>query len=242
MNCRAFRASHGDWVDDVLDPASAPRLTQHIGECEACARFDTLARRALMVARNMPQLEVSADFSSRLAARIADERRARISAHAPSRAERTPLWRIASPVWTRRVAAVAVVVGGSAAMRTAFTAPQTAGWSAAGAATFEAAQPAAAFAPASIPDENYQALPAALRGEIVVVTAMRQVGGAILPLSDDPLLDDAAYGRMRDAIATPVAATAPLWPTAQMAAHAANRFAAMEFGDVVPVTAVQSAR
>jgi hypothetical protein len=71
---------------------------------------------------------------------------------------------------------------------------------------------------------------------------MRPLGGALLPESDDPLLHDATLAEMADASATTVAATAPLWPTAQMAAHAASRFAAMEFCDVRPVTVVQRAR
>ena len=83
-------------------------------------------------------------------------------------------------------------------------------------------------------------MPGVLTGEIVVVRSMRPVGGALLPLSDDPLLDGG--DRAGDGTATSVAATAPLWPTAQMAAHAANRFAAMEFGDVMPVSIVQTSR
>ncbi len=79
-------------------------------------------------------------------------------------------------------------------------------------------------------------------GEIVVIRSMRPVGGALLPLSDDPLLDGTARSGTGDAMATSVAATSPLWPTAQMAAHAANRFAALEFGDVTPVTFMHTVR
>jgi hypothetical protein len=79
-------------------------------------------------------------------------------------------------------------------------------------------------------------------GQIVVVRAMRPVGGALLPTSDDPLLDGGERAGNGGASATTVAATAPLWPTAQMAAHAANRFAAMEFSDVVPVSVMYPQR
>ncbi|MDZ7629947.1 MAG: hypothetical protein U5K74_00990 [Gemmatimonadaceae bacterium] len=79
-------------------------------------------------------------------------------------------------------------------------------------------------------------------GEIVVVRSMRPIGGALLPLSDDPLLDGVDKAGHGEGNATTVAATAPLWPTAQMAAHAANRFAAMEFGDVVPVSVMHTPR
>ena len=79
-------------------------------------------------------------------------------------------------------------------------------------------------------------------GNIVVVRSMRPVGGAIMPFSDDPLLDGSDRASLGDVSATSVAATAPLWPTALMAAHAANRFAAMEFGDVMPVSVMHTRR
>ena len=114
-------------VAAVLAPADS--FDQHIQDtlvagdflfCRAfalCARFDTLARRALMVARNAPQIEVSADFSSRLSARIAEERRRRIAEHAPSRAERGPVASRTSS-WVRVAAAVVVVAGGTMVART----------------------------------------------------------------------------------------------------------------------------
>ena len=79
-------------------------------------------------------------------------------------------------------------------------------------------------------------------GEIVGVRSNRRERGALLPLSDDPLLDGADLARIGDATSTSLAATAPLWPAAQMAAHAAYRFAAMEFGDVQPVTFTRAVR
>ncbi len=231
MDCRAFRQLHGDWVDDILDPYEADRLARHLVECAPCARFDTLARRALMVARNAPQIEVSADFSARLAARIAEERRHRIADHAPSHAERTPVFAASRTVWVRRAATVALVAGGTMVARSAINGTTTS-------SMYIGADPAtpATYEPmAQMPTSSYSALRVGGPGEIVVLRSMRQVGGSLLPMSDDRLLDGADLALNGDASATSVAATAPLWPTAHMAAHAAHRFAAMEFGDVMPV-------
>ena len=235
MDCRAFRQHHGDWVDDILDPTEGDTLSRHIADCAPCARFDTLARRALMVARNAPQIEVSANFSARLSARIAEERRRRIAEHAPSRAERGPVASRTS-LWLRVAAVVVVVAGGTMVARTSTLHGLNA------ASLLQNADSSASVSDdaASLPASASSAMPGVLTGEIVVVRSMRPVGGALLPPSDDPLLDGG--DRASDGTATSVAATAPLWPTAQMAAHAANRFAAMEFGDVMTVSVVQTSR
>lgn len=235
MDCRSFRQLHGDWADDVLDPTNAERLARHTVACESCARFDSLARRALLVARNAPAIEVSADFSARLAARIAEERRHRIAEHKPSHAERPSFPGAGTMLWTRRAATVALLVGGTMFARTLFGGPAvTATLSGADAATltgFDGFSDPGMFTPSA--DSRTPT-----RG-LVVVRAMRPMGGALLPFSDDPLLDGADRASMGEVTATTVAATAPLWPTAMMATHAAKRFAAMEFGDVTPVSATQ---
>ena len=233
MDCRAFRQHHGDWVDDILDPTEGNTISRHLVDCAPCARFDTLARRALMVARNAPQIEVSADFSARLSARIAEERRRRIADHGPSRVERGPAASRTSS-WVRVAAVVVVVAGGTMVART-FTRH---GLNASPLLRNADSSASVSDDAVSLPASASSAMPGVLTGEIVVVRSMRPVGGALLPLSDDPLLD----GSAGDGRATSVAATAPLWPTAQMAAHAANRFAAMEFGDVMPVSVVQTSR
>ncbi len=192
-----------------------------------------------MVARNAPQLEVSADFSSRLALRLAEERRARIAEIKPSHAERQPMFGTYGKVRIRTAAAVALVVGGSYAARAVINTPRVA---TASASAFEQASFVANEDTAFPTASPISAVTGGSTGDIVVVRAMRPVGGALLPLSDDPLLDGVAKAGIGDATSTSLAATAPLWPTAQMAAHAANRFAAMEFGDVRPVSIVQTSR
>ena len=231
MHCRTFREHHGDWVDDGVDATLTESLSRHQSECAACARFDTLARRALMVARNAPPIEVSADFSSRLAARIADERRQRIAAHAPSHVERRQLPRFASAtIWARRAAAVVALIGGSAVLRGSIGTKTGTDGGMAGVGSAALLTSDFPFMPRTV------SASAGSSGEIVVVRSMRPEGGALLPLSDDPLLDGENNATLGEVHATSVAATAPLWPTALMAAHAAHRFAAMEFGDVMPVS------
>jgi len=235
MNCRAFRQLHGDWVDDVLDPHEADRLARHLVECAPCARFDTLARRALMVARNAPSIEVSSDFSARLALRIAEERRHRIAEHAPSHAERKPLFAAPRTVWIRRAATFALMVGGTVAARSAMN-DRTSTSSVFIGEEFNS--PATYEPMAQQPSSSFSALQMGGGGQVVVLRSMRPAGGALMPLSDDRLLDGADLAVFGDASATTLAATAPLWPTAQMAAHAAQRFAAMEFGNVISVSSV----
>ncbi len=191
-----------------------------------------------MVARNAPQIEVSADFSARLAARISEERRQRIAGHAPSHVERRAVLAAPRTVWIRRAAAVAVMAGGTLAARSALSGSSTSavyiGSDSTGAAMYEPMS--------QMPSASFSSLQAAGPGEVVVLRPMQRIGGSLLPMSDDRLLEGADLAVSGDASATTVAATAPLWPTAQMAAHAAHRFAAMEFGDVMPVSVLQTRR
>ena len=239
MDCRAFRSLHGDWVDDVLGSRDADRLSVHLADCAPCARFDTLARRALLVARNAPPIECSADFSTRLAQRIAEERRHRIAEVKPSHAERSLRFG-GGKVWARIAAALLVTVGGSLVARSGTTSVSAASLLQTGATGGEASRYEAGLVEGSA---NLGGMTSSMAkvplGAPVTMPPMRPIrpeGGALLPLSDDPLLDGADLAGTGDATSTSLAATAPLWPAAQMAAHAAYRFAAMEFGDVQPVT------
>jgi predicted anti-sigma-YlaC factor YlaD len=245
MDCHAFRQIHGDWVDDVAEPRDAEQVAQHIHECPTCARFDTLARRALMVARNAPPIELSTDFSARMALRLAEERRQRIAEHAPSHAEQSRLatWWGAQRTWTsvgRAAAALVLVAGGSAIARSGSRAVPVVRSEA---PVFTSVSGLSSFGVMETSVPVWNAAAPTMEGEIVVVSALRPMGGSLLPASDDPLLDSSDGAAFADGASTSVAATAPLWPTAQMAAHAAYRFAAMEFGDVIrPVSMVQAQR
>ena len=70
MNCREFQARHCAFVDDTLSGAEMAAMHAHLERCPSCARHDTRVRRSLLVVRNAPRLECSADFAQRLQARL----------------------------------------------------------------------------------------------------------------------------------------------------------------------------
>ena len=73
MDCREFCEKHVAFVDDTLAGIELVRMQQHIGECECCAKHDAKIRRALLLFRNLPSIELSADFSERLEERLRRE-------------------------------------------------------------------------------------------------------------------------------------------------------------------------
>ena len=70
MDCRDFCEQHLAFVDDTLAGIELVRMQRHIAECESCAKQDAKIRRALLLFRNLPSIEPSPDFSSRLEARL----------------------------------------------------------------------------------------------------------------------------------------------------------------------------
>ena len=70
MDCRDFCEQHLAFVDDTLAGIELVRMQRHIAECESCAKQDAKIRRALLLFRNLPSIELSPDFSSRLEARL----------------------------------------------------------------------------------------------------------------------------------------------------------------------------
>jgi len=73
MDCREFCDKHVAFVDDTLPGIELVRMQRHIAECEICAKHDAKIRRALLLFRNLPSIEPSADFAERLEARIKRE-------------------------------------------------------------------------------------------------------------------------------------------------------------------------
>ena len=70
MDCREFCEQHVAFVDDTLAGIQLVRMQRHIAECESCAKHDAKIRRALLLIRNLPSIELSADFAERLEARL----------------------------------------------------------------------------------------------------------------------------------------------------------------------------
>jgi hypothetical protein len=70
MNCREFKSEHVAFVDDLLSAEGMAECHRHIERCRECAALDTRIRRSLLVVRNLPQIEPSADFMLRLNAAL----------------------------------------------------------------------------------------------------------------------------------------------------------------------------
>lgn len=70
MDCRHFRNNHCAFTDDTLAGVEVVQMQGHLAECEQCARFDRSVRRSLLVFKNLPSIEPSADFEARLQEKI----------------------------------------------------------------------------------------------------------------------------------------------------------------------------
>ena len=93
MDCSTFRRLHLAYLDDTLCADLLVAAECHVIECPACARHDTAVRRALLLARNLPAIEPSADFTERLHERLrAIERGERAAPPAPPM-DWAPTWR-----------------------------------------------------------------------------------------------------------------------------------------------------
>jgi anti-sigma factor RsiW len=70
MDCREFGKKHLAFVDDTLSAVDTAAMGRHLHVCSRCARHDTRIRRGLLLARNLPIVQPSADFMERLNARL----------------------------------------------------------------------------------------------------------------------------------------------------------------------------
>src|SRR5215218_10317155 len=70
MDCRAFRKHHLAFVDNTMSDAELVAMHHHLAECEGCSRHDTAVRRGLLVFRNLPAIQPSADFKQRLHSKL----------------------------------------------------------------------------------------------------------------------------------------------------------------------------
>ena len=74
MHCRDFHRRHSDLLDGTLPALEIVRIQRHIAECARCADHDASVRRALLVFKNLPAIEPSREFSSRLNKKLAHVR------------------------------------------------------------------------------------------------------------------------------------------------------------------------
>jgi anti-sigma factor RsiW len=70
MDCREFGKKHLAFVDDTLSAVDTAAMRRHLQVCSRCARLDTRIRRGLLLARNLPVIQPSADFMERLNLRL----------------------------------------------------------------------------------------------------------------------------------------------------------------------------
>lgn len=84
MYCREFKDKHVGFIDDTLAGVELVEMRRHLDECPSCAELNTKIKRALLLVRNLPPIDVSPDFSDRLNARLAECR----EMEAPARAVR----------------------------------------------------------------------------------------------------------------------------------------------------------
>jgi hypothetical protein len=88
MDCRTFRQHHCAFVDDVLPGADIVAMELHRTECATCGAYDARVRRSLLLVRNVPPVECSADFTERLYRRLQEvdvERTPTLGARGPGR-------------------------------------------------------------------------------------------------------------------------------------------------------------
>lgn len=119
MDCTHFRKRHLAYLDDTLPAELMAEAQRHVLRCDGCAAHDALVRRSLMVAHSMapslPSIEPSAEFQSRLRARLAECRAERVAATAGSLGDRVmpPVVhnRFVSPSRTMLAMAASAVIG-----------------------------------------------------------------------------------------------------------------------------------
>jgi hypothetical protein len=70
MNCRQFRKQHVAFVDDTVSGLERAQMHDHLLRCAWCARHDARVRRSLLLVRNLPPIQPSADFRERLHSRV----------------------------------------------------------------------------------------------------------------------------------------------------------------------------
>jgi hypothetical protein len=115
MNCREFRRKHDEYIDDTLSGVELDAMARHRSLCDSCARRDTRVRRALLVAHNLPTIELSARFGERLQLRLARERTLLAAARASGDAITDSRWRPVSVGGYTAMAAGILAVAGLAA-------------------------------------------------------------------------------------------------------------------------------
>ena len=70
MDCKEFRDKHAKYVDLMCSAVEEREFRDHARHCRKCARHDTVVGRSLLLVRNLPVIQPSADFQARLEAKL----------------------------------------------------------------------------------------------------------------------------------------------------------------------------
>ncbi len=179
-------------------------MQRHVAECIACATHDATIRRALLLFRNMPGIEPSAEFAGRLQVRLRAERR-------EQRARAQTAGYGGRGARTFAVAGAGLLAAGLAV----FAVLGVGGHMSASVSTLSAA-PMLTFSPVVVAAAAPRSRPERVR-TIVGAGAATLLRDAGVPRLDprDP------WSSLTDpAFAASVSAGMPVWPAAALAAHA----------------------
>ena len=75
LSCSECLARHSEYLDGVMDAATAEIWRAHIAGCTSCARYDRVLRRGLKTLITQPLVEPDPDFVTELNQRLAFEDR-----------------------------------------------------------------------------------------------------------------------------------------------------------------------
>ena len=75
LSCSECLARHSEYLDGVMDSATADQWRAHLASCASCGRYDRVLRRGLKTLSAQPIVEPDPDFSAELHRRLAFEDR-----------------------------------------------------------------------------------------------------------------------------------------------------------------------
>lgn len=75
LSCSDCLARHTEYLDGMMDAASAAQWRAHLAECPACARYDRVLRRGIAHLAARPELQLTPDFEIELQQRLIHEER-----------------------------------------------------------------------------------------------------------------------------------------------------------------------
>jgi anti-sigma factor RsiW len=75
LSCSDCLARHSEYLDGLLDAATAEQFRAHIAACAECERYDRVLRRGQKMLAAQAQIQVSGDFMTQLQNRLVFEDR-----------------------------------------------------------------------------------------------------------------------------------------------------------------------